>query len=173
MLSCVFVSFQQMLLPCEDNFLRNVTLDRHAQRVGRYDFLPQDIERAMLDILEQELALQAHLEDLKRDLELRYDYSPIAAYRSIDRYNDGVINANNLGAFLRTCGHFAAELELHQIVRRMDSNGDGCLSYQEFAEFLRPNVPVVRSSYSPRQKFERHGSPMSPLRSTMKASQSF
>ena len=118
-----------MLLPCEDNFLRSVTLERHAKRVGRYDFLPLDIERAMLEIFEQELSLQAHLEDLKRDLELRYDYSPIAAYRSIDRYNDGVISVNNLGAFLRTCGHFATELELHQIVRRIDSNGDGCVTY--------------------------------------------
>jgi len=41
-----------MLLPCEDNLLRNITLDRPASRVGRYDTLPCDIERALLAVIE-------------------------------------------------------------------------------------------------------------------------
>ena len=39
-----------MLLPCTDNLLRNITLDRPSYRVGRFDSLPYDIERALLDI---------------------------------------------------------------------------------------------------------------------------
>lgn len=77
------------------------------------------------------------LEELRRDLESRFDYTSVAAYRSVDKYNDGAITALNLGTFLRTCGHFATEHELLQIVRRMDTNGDGKLAYNEFADFLR------------------------------------
>jgi len=46
-----------MILPCEDNLLRNITLDRPAIRVGRFDNLPCDIDRALLNVIEQELAL--------------------------------------------------------------------------------------------------------------------
>ena len=134
-----------MLLPCTDNLLRNIALDRPSFRVGRFDSLPFDIERALLDILEKEIDLQRRLDILKRELEIRYDFSSLAAYRSIDRYNDGRINTFNLGAFLRTCGHYAAETELLAIVRRMDTDGDAQLSYAEFSEFVRSTNPPTRA----------------------------
>lgn len=134
-----------MLLPCTDNLLRNITLDRPSFRVGRFDSLPYDIERALLDILEQEVALQRRLDILKREVELRYDFSTLAAYRSVDRYNDGRINTFNLGSFLRSVGHYASETELLAIVRRVDTDGDAQLSYTEFAEFLRSSNPPSRA----------------------------
>jgi hypothetical protein len=65
--------------------------------VGRFDFLPRDIESALTDILEKELDLQRRISILKRELEVRYDYSTYSSYRSIDRYNDGFIDTYNLG----------------------------------------------------------------------------
>ena len=147
------LSFLQMLLPCTDNLLRNITLDRPSYRVGRFDSLPYDIERAILDVLEKEIDLARRLDILKRELEVRYDYSSLAAYRSIDRYNDGRINTLNLGTFLRNCGHYATETELLAIVRRIDTDGDAQLTYSEFAEY-------IRSSYPP-----------SPTRAALEASQ--
>jgi len=135
-----------MLLPCTDNLLRNIALDRPSFRVGRFDSLPYDIERALLDILEKEVDLMRRLDILKRELELRYDYSSLAAYRSIDRYNDGRINTFNLGTFLRSVGHYASETELLAIVRRMDTDGDAQLSYSEFAEFIRSSNPPSRAA---------------------------
>jgi hypothetical protein len=46
-----------MLLPCEDNVLRNVTLDRPSIRVGRFDQLPREIELAMTDVIVKEVEL--------------------------------------------------------------------------------------------------------------------
>lgn len=102
-----------MLLPCEENGLRNVTLERYAQRVGRYEYLPAETERALYNVLDQELALQRLLEEMKHDMEARYDYSAVAAFRSIDKYNEGAIHVHNLASFLKSVGHFASELELH------------------------------------------------------------
>ena len=141
-----------MLLPCTDNFLRNMTLDRPSRFVGRYDSLPYDIERALLDILEKEVDLMRRLDILKRDLEFRYDYSSLAAYRSIDRYNDGRINTFNLGTLLRSCGHYASETELLAIVRRIDTDGDAQLSYSEFAEYIRSTNPPIRPSYAEQER---------------------
>lgn len=101
-----------MILPCEDNLLRNIVCDRPACRVSRYDSLPCDIERAFKEVIEMELAMQRRLECLKSELETRFDYTTLAAYRTVDKYNDGSINTLNLSSFLRACGHYANEHEL-------------------------------------------------------------
>ena len=129
-------------MPCEDNLLRNITLDRPSRRVGRFEFLPRDIEIGITTVIEKEIDLQRKLEALKRELEVQYDYSPFAAFRSVDRYNSGLITSVNLGAFLRQNGHFASEMELLAIIRRVDTDGDASVDYNEFAEFVRPLVPV-------------------------------
>ena len=170
-----FQEFLQMFLPCEDNFLRNVTLDRPAGRVGRYDHLPRDIELALTAVIEQEIDLQRRLETLKRDMELQYDYSPFAAFRSVDRYNSGRIDSVITGSFLRQNGHYASEMELLAIIRRMDTDGDAILVYSEFAEFVRPLSPVPRAGGSParsspaRASSANRSSYTSPLKSSAAA----
>jgi predicted glutamine amidotransferase len=130
-----------MLLPCEDNLLRNITLDRPSHRVGRYDNLPRDIESCLTTVMELELNLQRRQEILKGDLEARYDYSTNAVFRTIDRLNDGFIDTYNLGQFLKNNGHYATEREILSIIRRIDTDGDAKLSYTEFSEFLATTSP--------------------------------
>ena len=77
------------------------------------------------------------------------DYSPFAAYRSVDRYNDGRITSSNLGYFLRSQGHHASESELLAIIRRIDTDGDCRVTYDELAEFLRNCMPISGGSFSP------------------------
>ncbi len=122
-------SFIQILLPCEDALLRDVTIDRPATRVGRYDSLPIDIERALLTVIQHEIAFQRRLECLKQDLEHRQDYSTLACYKSVDKFHDGAINVHNLGSFLRSCGHNSTDLALAQVIRRIDTDGDAKIGY--------------------------------------------
>jgi hypothetical protein len=126
-----------MVLPCEDNFLRKLTQERASYRVARYGFLPRDIERGLVDILERELDLLRKLDHLKNELEVRYDYSVFAAYKTIDKYNEGSVNTYNLSTFLKNNGHYANERELLCIIRRIDTDGDAKLSYPEFADFIK------------------------------------
>lgn len=148
-----------MILPCEDNLLRRITLERHAFRVGRYDNLPRDIERALVEVIERELDLQRRLEILKRELEIRYDYSTYAAFRAIDKYNEGTVNTYNLSVFLKSNGHYATEKELLCIIRRIDTDGDAKLNYAEFSEFIRSQEPraVVEDLKSRSFSAERSG----------------
>ena len=125
------------MLPCEDNLLRNITLDRTSMRVGRYDNLPRDIESALTQVFELELDNLRRVEMIKRDLELRYDYSTYACFRTLDFDNDGVITTFNLMDWLKRNGHYATEREVLAIIRRIDTDGDAKLSYEEFADFLR------------------------------------
>ena len=72
---------------------------------------------------------------------MRYDYSSYAAFRAIDKYNEGYINTFNLSGFLKNNGHYASEKELLAIIRRIDTDGDAKLSYSEFADFIRSSEP--------------------------------
>lgn len=136
--------------------------------------LPRDIELALATVFEKEIDLQRRLESLKRELEVQYDYSPYAAFRSVDRYNSGRIDQVSCGSFLRQNGHFSSEMELLAIVRRIDTDGDAILLYSEWADFLRPSSPAPRpytppsrpSPPAPRQSSGvRYGS-SSPLKSS-------
>ena len=133
-----FQEFIQIVLPCEDNVLRNITIDRPSVRVGRFDRLPIDIEHAITAVIEKEVNLARTIEGLKRDLEIGLDYTSVAAFRSVDRYNSGLITTVNLGAFLRDQGHWASETELLAIVRRIDTDGDASIDLREWNEFMRP-----------------------------------
>ena len=148
-----FQEFIQMVLPCEDNVLRNITIDRPSLRVGRFDRLPVDIEHALTAVIEKEVNLARTIESLKRDLELGLDYTSVAAFRSVDRYNSGLITTVNLGAFLRDQGHWASETELLAIVRRIDTDGDASIDLREWNEFMRPaaapTAPTVVSTLPP------------------------
>jgi hypothetical protein len=130
-----------MILPCEDNFLRRITQERPVYRIGRYDNLPRDIEIALIDLLQRELDLHRKQEILKGELEVRYDYSSYAAFKAIDRYNEGTVNTYNLSNFLKNNGHYANEKELLCIIRRIDTDGDAKLSYSEFCDFIRSSEP--------------------------------
>lgn len=129
--------------------LRNITIDRPSRRVARFEMLPRDIEVCMTAILEKEIDLQRRLETLKRDLQVAFDYSHMSAFRSVDRYNSGKITTVNLGAFLRSLGHYASEMELLAIIRRLDTDGDCEVDFTEFAEFMTPISPLVRPATLP------------------------
>ena len=61
-----FQDFIQIVLPCEDNKLRNVVVQRPSHRVSRFDFLPRDIEIGLTAIIDKEICLQRRIEDAKR-----------------------------------------------------------------------------------------------------------
>ena len=81
--------------------------------------MPRDIELALTELIERELDLHRRQEILKGDLEIRYDYSSYAAFRAIDKYNEGNINTFNISTFLKNNGHYASEKELLAIIRRI------------------------------------------------------
>lgn len=52
-----FQDFIQILLPCQDNKLRNSVISRPSHRVTRFDFLPRDIEMILTAIFDKEILL--------------------------------------------------------------------------------------------------------------------
>ena len=77
---------------------------------------------------------------LVKELNSQTDFSTYAAFRTVDRFNEGSININNLQDFFRTFGNFLVEQEVFAIVRRIDTDGDARITFEEFADFLTVQV---------------------------------
>lgn len=72
----------------------------------------------------------------------RVDYSPFAAFRTVDRYDEGTITIENLQDFFRSFGNYLIEAEIFAIIRRIDTDGDARLCFDEFADFFTSQVNV-------------------------------
>ena len=61
---------------------------------------------------------------------------------------DGHIHTGNLEAFLRVMGYDqATPLDLIRIIRRMDTDGDALVSYQEFDDYVS-QLPAIAEFYT-------------------------
>jgi hypothetical protein len=116
--------FQQILLPCEDNLLRKLTLNRPAFRVARYESLPLSMENAISNVIFNEVRLYRRILALKQELVYAYDFSTYAAFRTIDRFNEGLLNIDNLKHFYRNNYRYLSDKEALAIIRRIDTDGD-------------------------------------------------
>ena len=60
------------------------------------------------------------------------------AFMQLDRNNSGTVDKLKLQLFLKDCDYVATDEELVAIIRRIDLDGDDCISLWEFKELLPP-----------------------------------
>ena len=94
------------------------------------------------------------LRDLNIEKELlksRYDFSRLDAFRAIDRYRLNSILRDDLRLFLIRNGIEANSLDVDNIMRRLDMDRDGRLTYTEFCAYLegKPKLAGERLSQTP------------------------
>lgn len=135
-----YSDFIQIVLPCDDNMMRAQVQQRPYSRVGRHDALPYDIESSLVRLFQHEVDFIRRMNTLVKELCARPDYSPYAAFRTVDRHNEGMINMHNLQDFFRSFGNYLTEQETFAIVRRIDTDGDARVGFEEFADFFTVQV---------------------------------
>ena len=64
------------------------------------DYLPVEVEHAVVDLVEWETRLLLALEPLKHDIRAQEDFTAEKGFKAIDRYKSGFIDADNLRNFL-------------------------------------------------------------------------
>lgn len=60
-----YSDFLQIVLPCDQQYLRAQATQRQSYTVGSADFLPYDVERALTKLIQKELTLAGQSEMLK------------------------------------------------------------------------------------------------------------
>ena len=99
--------FLQMLLPCDDAYLRAAASQRPNNELPSNELLPMRVERALSQLIFKEVRLQIKSDIMKRALENAYDYTVQKAFHAIDDWTYNYIDSNNLKRFLRSTGHVA------------------------------------------------------------------
>ena len=151
---------------------------RPTYRVGRFDYLPSTIEYDLTNLLMKEISFMRKLEDVKMEIQKRYDYGTYTAFRTVDRLNESYINIDNLKTILKYHSYYLTDRDLLAIIRRIDTDGDAKISYGEFSEFMKLEAPVYKAldleydlrsrSMSEKKRMNVSVNNSSPLRSSMR-----
>ena len=81
--------FLQVMLPCDDMYLRSAATQRPNYPVGKYDKLPYVVEKELSSLLDKEVHYHTRIERLKQELTTRYDWSNLSAFDKIDSLREG------------------------------------------------------------------------------------
>ena len=94
------------------------------------------METSLARILQQEVDFIRRVGALSSEMQRHPDYSPQSAYRTLVRTKSPFIRQVQLREIYGMFGCFAAEQELCAIIRRIDTDGDGSLGFDEFTDFF-------------------------------------
>lgn len=134
--------FLQIILPCDDSFLRAAATQRPNGEIPKCEFLSARIERAMSQLLFKEVRFHLKADQMKRTLENAYDFTFKKAFSAIDDWSYGYLDQNNIKRFLRSAGHVATKNELVGILRRFDIDGDAKINPKEFELGVKSSLSV-------------------------------
>jgi len=70
----------QMMLPCDDMFLRSAATQRKNYPISRYDKLPFIVEKELSTLIDREIHYHTTLERNKTELQHRYDWPIRSAF---------------------------------------------------------------------------------------------
>ena len=131
-------AFTRFTLPSTTPLLRNIATTRRSYHVGYYELLPYPTESALVSLVESEIRFGRLVDEAKRTLSERADYSLTECFRSLDRLSLRRVDREDLREFSRVHGSPLLERDIDAVIRRVDTNADERLSYFEFAEFMEP-----------------------------------
>jgi len=133
-----YQEFMQIMLPCDDMYLRSAATQRPNYPISPHAFLAPSVEKDLTELLEREIRWHSRVEVRKHDLQKRYDWTGAAAFNSIDTLRLGFIEHRHIADFLKKNGHYATESELIAIIRRLDVDADQKITFDEWCEAIRP-----------------------------------
>lgn len=119
-----YQEFMQIMLPCDDMYLRSAATQRPNYPISPHAYLPPSVEKDLTELLEREIRWHSRMELRKQELQRRYDWTSGAAFNSIDVLRLGFIEHRHVADFLKKNGHYATESELIAIIRRLDVDAD-------------------------------------------------
>ena len=126
----------EVLLPCDDLFMRSVITQRPSYDCPRHMNLSFTIEKQIALLLKYEIEYHMHIEIVKHNLKRRHDWSSLKAFQTIDNRGEGALNYNNIMNFCRMNSWRASESEVIAIIRRLDVDADQQITGGEFFETM-------------------------------------
>eukprot|EP00331_Platyophrya_macrostoma_P021349 CAMPEP_0176446816 /NCGR_PEP_ID=MMETSP0127-20121128/24576_1 /TAXON_ID=938130 /ORGANISM="Platyophrya macrostoma, Strain WH" /LENGTH=546 /DNA_ID=CAMNT_0017832973 /DNA_START=42 /DNA_END=1682 /DNA_ORIENTATION=- len=138
-----------ILLPMDNPELRTIVTQRKVYDVGYDEFLPYEVEYALARLFAREIDYQTETDYLKIELANQRGFSIFNAFTAIDAHESGFIDYTNLRSFFKRQGKLVKDDDVVAILRRIDRDDDGKLTYEEFAAAIRPQGPSIGRTFKP------------------------
>lgn len=87
------------------------------------------------------LKIECANETLRQRLQSRPLFNVAEAFNSLDINADGRISVDEVKRLIESRGYFVSPLDVSCVMKKMDQNKDGTVSYHEFREELMPKSP--------------------------------
>jgi Ca2+-binding EF-hand superfamily protein len=140
----IYAEFLPSMLPLDNPELRTIATQRKVYDVAYDEYLVYDVEYALARLISREIVSYIELDDLKIELANQYDFSFLDAFASIDVYETKFIDFTSLRNFFRAQGKLAKDDDIVCILRRIDRDDDGRITYEDFVEAVRPQKPTMK-----------------------------
>eukprot|EP00331_Platyophrya_macrostoma_P011184 CAMPEP_0176412876 /NCGR_PEP_ID=MMETSP0127-20121128/4383_1 /TAXON_ID=938130 /ORGANISM="Platyophrya macrostoma, Strain WH" /LENGTH=561 /DNA_ID=CAMNT_0017792587 /DNA_START=46 /DNA_END=1731 /DNA_ORIENTATION=+ len=153
--SLSYNEFLNIVLPRTDPVLRKRVTLRETYPLRDDERLPYDIEYALTRLLEEELNAIQRTESLKGGIHASADYTAGRVFNTIDYDAKNYLIFEDFADFSDDIGRGLSEKQIDALIRRLDSNQDGRITYSEFIAALSyPKTESVTLS-SPRHSHSR------------------
>lgn len=142
-----------MTLPCDDVKARADAVQRPNYKVAPGQTLPKHLEYELSRLFEKydkfiilikiyrEMHYHLKVEQEKKTLERQVDFSTVAAFTVIDQQRHGYIDFEALRKFLCKFKKDIKKTDINSIIRRMDVDADGKITFREFSHGITPEFP--------------------------------
>lgn len=142
--SLSYSEFVNMVVSERNSYVRNTSLSSSMRSSLP---VPYDVEFSLIRLLEKELDYVKSLSGAVRELNLRYDFNVLDAFKSIDIYNIDNLNTEALRKFLIRNFITPSETDLSNIFRRLDIDRDFRVGYTEFKSLVSSYSGGVSTGY--------------------------
>ena len=165
-----FEEFHIMALPSTDPKLRQKALIRKSDAKNVRDkCVPAEVEDHLANVIREELIYVRMVDNYKESLRKSADWSIDKGYKAIDtKVPKGAISRDEIQAFVDTHYRVISSRGMDAIIRRINTDGDDHISFQEFFEFFKGSVPrktrhikLVRVEHDPLlETYNYHAQPI-------------
>lgn len=142
-----YSEFVEIILPQKDLKLKEEMIQHH----NKCECDMNEVEDLFLEIIIKELDMIKELVTIANEVKMTEGFITYEAFLAIVR-GEKYITKENLGFFLKENNFEYENEEVNRIVFRLDGDGDGKVSYEEFLEVFFPYVNIIKKVYEVRRE---------------------
>lgn len=128
--------FSKFVLPNTNELLRDTVSLRTP-----YTSFSIETQFLLLRLIELEMSFHEEVEKIRFEITSQSDFGLLDSFRALDINRSSAIDKPAIRGMMSRNSFYLSESEISGILRRFDTDGDGCISYVEYVDAIMPKKP--------------------------------